>query len=160
MNFKKGSKNKPDIVMSHEIEKAGVFCPSQPATVVHYNMLRAVQNTGKPDASVFQEPVIQQFLKYRNQLRVVVLVAPKSLIESRIKTREWVEPDLRDHGGKIPYPREKMAALLNRVNLTSIYKDFFRFMVHHRIPIAMLDASTPKYRQLKTPREAIQILEE
>jgi adenylate kinase len=148
-----GSRERTKVVMAHEIQKAGVFNPGNHRVIVHYNMLRSIQRSRNLSEDFSNEAVLKLLLEYKARLRAIVLVAPKGEIERRIRGRQWVEPVLRDHAGKVPYPRDKMLSILKSIDLTALYKRFFQILDHQGIPCAMVDSSGPRLRSLKSRAE-------
>lgn len=143
--------------MAYELEDDAERPPKK-SCVVHYNLLRPVQQRPADlGRELTSDAVLAQLLKEPSRLLVDFLIAPRSTLAKRTLLRPDVEPELRQETDRGTYPAAEIFELLCRLDMRAFYRSWFELLDSYEIPYRLFDSSDLQWRRLESQEEALEI---
>lgn len=145
------------VLMAHEINLESPQQLLGRETIVHYNLFRPFSNDIEYVNNGFlTDKVLVELLKHPEEIRAYVLVAHRSSLIKRVLLREGVEPKLKETTDT--YPRQKIAELLFRLDMSEFYRHWFMLLNRHNISYEIINTERDNYIPVATAEDAYAIL--
>lgn len=134
-----------DIVMAYELGLGGCKHIFEKGCVIHYNLLRPYKNcVDNIQNSLFADEILFDFIKHKQKMKCIFLVASRLEITRRILQRRDNERTLRNTINS--YPAIDIYDLLRKIDLKRLYMDWFFLFNFVGFSYDILDTTSDSYK--------------
>ena len=121
----------------------------------HYNILKYANQLLRKDLLKsenyleFNDPMWINLLSQNSGKKAIVLVAPRSVLESRLSSRVDSEPREIRPKHNVRFQQDQKLALLRAVNLDLVYQEWCRELRSNQIPYTLIESREDSFSPIQ-----------